>query len=401
MKILMLTPYLPYPPVSGGQVRSYNLIKNLAGKHEITLFSLIKDEEEKKFVRELEKFCKKVKVFKRPPRPWTLRNILKTGFSTYPFLVIRNLSAEERVAVEEELRDGKFDLIHAENFYAMPHIPQTSTPILLTEQTIFYRVYKFFVDSLSWYLFWIKPVLSIDVVKLRYWESHYWRRADFLAVVSEEDSSRIKELVPRKKVYIIPNGVDFDYYNQKKYKKNDYPTILFGAADFHWMENKEGAKILIDEIWPIIKKRVKNAKLWIVGKIAPRALSFYVGKPDIVIQEIEDSREVYQKSWVLVAPMRSGGGSRTKFFEAMASGLPIVTTEKGMEGIKAENGKEIFVSNNSRQLAEKTTDLLENRKLAEEVGKRAKKLVEREYGWERSANQLDKLYQEVGNAKKG
>ena len=116
MKILMLTPYLPFPPSSGGQVRSYNLIKNLAQKHEITLFSLIKKEEEKKYVLELEKYCKKVKVFKRSPRPWTLRNILKTGFSSYPFLVIRNSSDEEKEALINELNDNRFDLIHAETF---------------------------------------------------------------------------------------------------------------------------------------------------------------------------------------------------------------------------------------------------------------------------------------------
>ena len=89
MKVLMLTPYLPYPPSSGGQVRSYNLIKNLAKHHQITLFSLIKYEEEKKYIKELKKYCADVKVFKRSVKPWTLRNILRTVFGYYPFLVIR------------------------------------------------------------------------------------------------------------------------------------------------------------------------------------------------------------------------------------------------------------------------------------------------------------------------
>ncbi|HJY98778.1 MAG TPA: hypothetical protein VJ227_03620, partial [Patescibacteria group bacterium] len=94
MKILMLTPYLPFPLMSGGQTRSYNLIKNLSKKHEITLFSLIKDDRERENIKELEKFCKKVKVFNRPAKPWTLSNIVRTGLSSYPFLVIRNLATE-------------------------------------------------------------------------------------------------------------------------------------------------------------------------------------------------------------------------------------------------------------------------------------------------------------------
>ncbi len=400
MRVLMVTPYLPYPPVSGGQVRSYNLIKNLASKHKITLFSLIKGDDEKKYVKEIEKYCEEVRIFKRPEKPWTLKNILKTGFGLYPFLVIRNLAEEEKLAIKEVLKKEKFDLIHAENFYAMPHIPETSIPILLTEQTIFYRVYRLFVDSLPWYFFWLKPILLIDVLKLKYWESKYWKTVDHLAVVSKEDSSRIKQLTKRKKVYIVPNGVDFDYFSQRRYRKNRYPTILFGAADFHWMENKEGAIILMQEIWPKIKKEVKNARLWIVGKIAPQALSSYTNLKNITIQEIDDNREAYQKAWVLVAPMRSGGGSRTKFFEAMASGLPIATTYKGMEGIAAENNKEIFYSDNLEELAENAIKLIKDEELTKRVGRKARELVKKKYGWEKSAEELDRVYQEIGTSEK-
>ncbi|MGB9706635.1 MAG: glycosyltransferase family 4 protein [Microgenomates group bacterium] len=399
MKILMLTPYLPYPPTSGGQVRSYNLIKNLAGKHEITLFSLIKDEQEKKYTKELEKFCTKVRVFRRPAKPWTLRNILRTGFGPYPFLVIRNFSNEEKEAVKRELENQEFDLIHAENFYVMPHIPKTSIPILLTEQTILYRVYQHFVESLPWYLFWLKPILAIDVWKLKYWETYYWRTADFLVAVSKEDSLHIKNLTSGKRVDIIPNGVDFNYFARRKFKKNKRPTVLFGAADFHWMQNKEGAKILINDIWPKIKKRVASARLWIVGQIAPQALSSYLNQKDIVIQEISDSREAYQRSWVLVAPMRSGGGSRTKFFEAMASGLPIVTTPEGIEGIAAKNEKEVVTEDDFDLLANKAIELLLDPKRAEKIGLGGKKLVKEKYDWRKSAEKLNKLYQEIGSEK--
>jgi len=396
----MLTPYLPYPPSSGGQVRSYNLIKNLSKKHEITLFSLIKTDNEKKYVSELEKYCKKVRIFKRPEKPWTLKNILRTGFGLYPFLVIRNLSDEEKTAVAEELTKEKFDLIHAENFYAMPHIPNTTVPILLTEQTIFYAVYKRFVESLSWYLFWLKPALMIDVLKLKYWETYYWKKANLLVDVSEEDNFQIKKQVPNKRVYIVPNGVDFEYYSKPQYPKNSQPTVLFGAADFHWMENKEGAKVLIEEIWPEIKKHVANAKLWIVGKIAPQALSVYVGQKDIVIQEINDSREAYQRSWVLVAPLRSRGGSRTKFFEAMASGLPIVTTSMGIEGIRVNDSQQIMIANDRNQMIAKAISVLEDKKLAKNIGQQARDLVSDDYDWKKCALLLDKVYQEVENESK-
>ena len=86
MKILMLTPYLPFPLLSGGQIRTYNLLKNLKSKHEITLFAYIRKESERKYIKELEKYCHKVRVFKRRPA-WDIRNILFAGLSSYPFLV--------------------------------------------------------------------------------------------------------------------------------------------------------------------------------------------------------------------------------------------------------------------------------------------------------------------------
>jgi len=396
MKVLMLTPYLPYPPASGGQVRSYNLIKNLSKKHKITLFSLIKDEKEKTYIKELEKFCVKVRVFKRPPKPWSLKNILKTGFSLYPFLVVRNLSEEEKAAIQKELQRERYDLIHAENFYVMPHIPKTDTPILLTEQTILYRVYEHFVESMPWYFFWLKPIMMIDVLKLKFWEVYYWKHSDFLAAVSEDDREHIKELTGKRKVAVIPNGVDFHFYNKRIYNRNKDPTVLFGAADFHWMQNKEGAVLLLGKVWPLIKKAVPKAKLWIVGKTVASALKKYLNEKDILIEEVEDSRIAYQKAWVLAAPMKSGGGSRTKFFEAMASGLPIVTTAEGAEGIGAKNGAEIIIENDFKALAKKTAALLLNGKKSERVSENARDLVRKKYDWSQSAELLSKVYKEIG-----
>lgn len=398
MKILMLTPYFPYPPHSGGQTRSYNLIKHLGEKHEITLFSLIKDESERQFIGEMEKYCKKVKVFTRPPKPWTFKNVLRTAFSSYPFLVVRNFSDEEKRAVAQDLENEKYDLIHAENFYTMPYIPQTQIPVVLIEQTIFYQVYKHYVETLPWYLYWLAPIMMIDVWKLKYWETLFLRTADYTAAVSEDDRKHIKQMTKRDKIHIVPNGVDYERFSNPAYAKNKVPTVLFGLADFHWMQNKEGVQILMTSVWPKIKSKVANARLWIAGKIAPQVLSQYLSEKDVTIEEIKDSREAYQKSWVLVAPMKSGGGSRTKFFEAMASGLPIVTTSQGIEGIEAENNKDVIISDNLNKLADEAVKLLQSQKLRETMGKRAQELVESEYTWKASSKQLDKLYEEANNA---
>jgi glycosyltransferase involved in cell wall biosynthesis len=397
MKILMLTPYLPYPPVGGGQTRSYNLIKYLGRKHEITLFSFIKSKSEEVYVREMKKYCKKVVVFQRPAKPWTIRNILKTGFSLYPFLVIRNWTDGVLKKVEEELKSADYDLIHAENFYVMPYIPKTRVPVIFIEQTIFYKVYEHYIETLPWYKSFLKPILYIDVVKLRQWELHYWREAKYISAVSEEDRQHIARLSRRRDIHIIPNGVDYEQFSKIVYPKSEKPLVLFGNADFHWMQNKEGAMLLLEEIWPQIKEKVPDAKLWITGKIAPKILSGYTNLSDVLIEEVpvDKAIEPYQRSWLLVAPMKSGGGSRTKFFEAMASGLAIVTTRQGIEGIAARNGREAVVSDDLQKLARQAIKLIADRKLRESFGEKAKALVKRKYTWDYSARILDNLYNNV------
>src|SRR3972149_8524319 len=112
MKILMLTPYLPYPPASGGQIRSLNLLKYLSKNNEITLIALYKNEKEKSFAKYLESYCKKIYLCKRAEKPWQIKNILKSVLSVLPFLIVRNYSTEAKQTVEQLLKKEYYDVIH-------------------------------------------------------------------------------------------------------------------------------------------------------------------------------------------------------------------------------------------------------------------------------------------------
>src|SRR3989344_2396765 len=266
MKILMLTPYLPYPLLTGGQTRSYNLIKRLSQLgHEITLFCLVKDDSERKFVPELQKFCRQVQVFNRSKKPWTFKNIWLTGFSLYPFLVIRNWAKGERVAIEEKLREEDFDLIHAETFYVMPHIPTTNIPILLVEQTIEYMVYKHFADEFK--IPGIKQLLYLDVAKMKFWELNYWRKAKKVVAMSADDKKSMINQLSNLDVDIVPNGVDSEYFGEKIKKRSLEPIVLY-VGNFSWLQNREAVEVLVKKIWPNIKSKIPSAKLWIIGKNA-------------------------------------------------------------------------------------------------------------------------------------
>lgn len=394
MKILMLTPYLPFPLFSGGQTRSYNLLKNLSNNHEITLFSLIKEEGEKKFIRELEKFCKKVVVFKRSTSPWTLRNILFTGFSLYPFLVVRNFSSEEKQAVAQELLKEKYDLIHAETFYVMPHIPKTNIPTLLVEQTIEYLVYKHYVEKQA--PLFLRPLLWIDLAKIRFWETHFWKKANRVVAMSESDRDAMRKLVSGLKVDIVPNGIDPEYFPVKTKIENGPKRILY-VGNFKWLQNTEAVKLLVNHIWPQIKRSVPDTKLWIVGMgITPEIKALSIGQKDIEISEgIPDIREAYLKSDVLVAPIKGPGGTRLKILEAMASGVPVVTTKVGVEGLEVMDGVHALVHENENELANSVVRILTDGNLAKKLAKNARELVVDNYSWGACAQTLDTIYREV------
>lgn len=392
----MLTPYLPFPDSSGGQIRSYNLIKDLSKKHEITLFSLIKDDSEKRFISELEKYCTKVKVFKRSKSPWTLRNILLTGFGLYPFLVIRNLSPKERSAVNDEINKNHYDLIHAETFYVMPHIPKTNIPILLVEQTIEYLVYKHYVQSLkNPFLRWL---FSIDVAKLKFWETSFWKKADGVVAVSEADKIEMLNLAPKLSVDLVPNGVNLSFFKMKKNWDEKEPKILF-VANFKWLQNAEAAELLLNKVFPIIHKENPKTKILIVGQYIPENILSKNSK-NIIIRNLKEDdqdgiRHAYYESSVFVSPLRGPGGTRLKHFGAMATKLPLITTSVGAEGLGVEDGKNIIIRETPGEIAEATLKLLSDKKYAEVIANNARKLVEEKYSWFMMSEYLDKIYEKT------
>lgn len=394
MKVLMLTPYLPYPLLTGGQTRSYNLIKRLSSLgHKITLFCLVKNNNEREYVGELEKYCKEVQVFNRSEKPWTATNILNTGFSFFPFLVIRNWAKGERREIEKKIKEENFDLIHAETFYVMPHIPRTPIPILLVEQTIEYLVYKHFVDEFKIPL--IKHLLYIDVAKMKYWELKYWKQAKKVVAMSDDDRRAMKREVANVDVDIVPNGVDSEFFSQKVATRSKAPVILY-LGNFTWLQNREAVEVLVKQVWPKIKQNLTNCKLWIIGKNAKEFFSS-LESADIRVDEVEDVREVYQTASVLVAPIYGGGGTRYKNFEAFASGLPVVTTSIGIRGTNVKDKDEVIIRDDPQDIADAVIELINNQSLYKKISSNAKKIVRDNYDWDPIAKKLSNIYEELGS----
>ncbi|OGF99775.1 hypothetical protein A2Y99_02325 [Candidatus Gottesmanbacteria bacterium RBG_13_37_7] len=397
MKILMLTPYLPYPLWSGGQTRSFNLLKYLSKKHHITLFSFIRDEKEKENIRYLKEYCENVKVFSKRP-PWSLTSLMLSGVTFYPLVVCMYLRSEVNKAISQAVEKENFDLIHAETFYVMPNIPVFNIPIILAEQTIEYLVYRHYTHSVG--LWPVKMLMKWDVAKIKFWEKRFWRKSNRVVAMSEADRQMMHHNLPDLKVDLVPNGVDPEFFSQKKVKfKKNGRTVLF-VGNFKWLQNREAVMILVKKVWPKIKRTLKDAKLWIVGKY-PTADILKLRSFDITVSEnINDIRDAYDKSDILLAPIKGPGGTRYKILEAMASGIPVVTTKVGIEGLNAKNEDTVLICEEISELARTTIRVLTDPSLYHKIAFNSRKFVEKNYNWETISNSLDQIYNQAVYEKK-
>lgn len=393
MKVLMLTPYLPYPDSSGGQIRTLNLLKYLCKKNEITLISLIKDKKENDNIKHLLKYCKKVITFQRSKSPWTLNNILRTGFSTDPFLIVRNSAPGVKEAVTKELESEDYDIIHAETFYVMPHIPKTKLPVVMVDQTIEYLVYQHYVNETApWY---IKPLLQIDVEKLKSKERYYWRSADQVVAVSEADKVEMRKLEPNLKVEIVPNGVNLDLF-QKKTNWNTKEKIILFISNFKWLQNVEAAHLLISEVYPLVKKEIPEVKLWIIGQHVPADI---IDRKDagltvksIPEDDVQTLVDAYHDASVFASTIKGPGGTRLKNLASMASQLPIVSTKVGVEGLMMKDKEQVLIGDTPQEIANNIIKVIKSPKLAETIAKNARKHVEKYFDYASITESLDEIY---------
>lgn len=393
----MLTPYLPYPLYSGGQIRSFNLLKNLSRKHQITLFSFIRSENEKKYIANLKEFCVDVKVFLKRP-PWSITSLVLSAISVYPLVVCMYLKKSLRTEIAKAIEKEHFDLIHAETFYVMPNIPPNKIPTILVEQTIEYLVYQHYTESIKFLP--SKLIMNFDVAKIRFWEKRFWSKASRVVAMSEADKHVMQKFVPSLPVDLVPNGVDTEFFTKRSIerKKRD-KTILF-VGNFKWLQNREAVTILIEEIWPEIKKVLSKAKLWIVGRFPTQKILHYASSSIRISSDIYDIRDAYKSADVLLAPIYGPGGTRYKILEAMAAGVPVVTTPTGIEGLGAIHGQEALISERSIQLAKETVKLLTNSFLYRTLVVNGRRLVEKRFNWKTIASNLDQIYQKATYEKK-
>ena len=395
----MISSYLPYPLFSGGQVRLYNLIKELSARHEITLICEKRHHQTAADITEVKKICKEVITVERK-KQWSVSNVFKAGFSSNSFLVTGHTTADFTKKIQQTLADNTFDVIHIETYYVAENLPETSIPVVLAEHNIEYQVYEKFMNRAPLVL---KPLLKLDIRKIRKEEEKLWKKVAAVVAVSREDQKVIKQSGVDS--FLVSNGVNTDQFGFKNLQKaidQKEKRILF-LGDFKWIQNRDSVTFIIKEIWPFIKElgsknKELSIKLWIVGRSIPDSIRSLTSDPTVLFDEQSSNlptEKIFQEASILLAPIRIGGGTSYKILESMSSGTPVVTMQMSADALSAKDGQDIMVGNSAKELAEKSLQLLQNENLYQKISQNGRALVEQNYTWKEIGKKLEGVYEKV------
>ncbi len=389
MKILFVSALYPYPLYSGGQIRVYNLLRELSKKHEITLAAFTRTSEETGVNNKLS-FCKKVITAHRG-RAWQPKYVLGSVLGTHSFLVQSYINPQMRKLLEEELNHTTYDLIHLEPWYVFESLPPTSTPIVSVEHNIEYDVYQKYANSFAVPL--MRPFFYPDIYKMRREEEHIWKKSRAVVAVSYSDRKIITKKIDVKHVEIVPNGVALESFRMRKPISYDEKLRLLYVGSFRWMQNRDAVAFLMRDIWPKIREFYPKAKLRIIGKSAPKGLKKTIGEGGAILDEhVDDIAAEYAQAHILIAPLRVGGGTSYKILEAMASGVPVITSSLGAEGLEMQSGREIMIAKNTQEYVDCLQKIVTDDVFRIKLTHTARSIIEKYYDWGSIASKLDAVW---------
>ncbi len=391
MKILYLIPYSPVNPTFGGALRIYHLLEHLCNNHDVTVAGFSTAEEEKELVKKFPMLEGKTHLIPNPHKNKSRRWLLfKSLFTAHSFWYQITQSEQLQQTFDQLLDHQNFDVIQSE-FPVLAWYRYNSSAIKIidahnVEYDNFRRMTKVKnpFKKLFYYLEWYKFYRE---------ETRVCSKQDALFVTSERDISIFNETVTEVPKYLIPNGVDMNYFQPKEVTQKPHSIVFVGMMKY--VPNYDGINYFLDEIFPGILEQYPDCTFTIIGKNPPPSISRRANKNINVAGFVEDTRPYIDEASVYVVPLRMGGGTRLKIMEALSMKKPLVTTSIGCEGIDVEDRKTALVADDPQAFAEAVMELFENKELADRLTEQGYELVLNKYGWENIGKQMDTAYREL------
>lgn len=391
MRILWTLPYLPWPTTSGSKTRQYHLIRALAQRgHRITLLVQSKVPLSDAAREALEPWLERLVVLPRRALHSPL-NLLASLIVDYPMRVTINGLAPRLRRRFEQLLDEPWDVIQIEHCYGFQPYEKAlrarALPFMLSEHTLESIGDAACHNRLP---LWLRPLNAFDRWRHRRWEQRVLRQPSEVVTVSAIDAERIRRASGRD-ASVVADGVDCAYYEPVQPALHSQRLLFVG--NFEYGANLEAIEWALDEILPQVWMNNPAVRLAIAGHALPASWKLRWNDPRIEWAGYRpDLRELQRRSAVFFAPLKYGGGSKVKILEAMAAGLPVITTGKGVAGLQVENGEHYLGSDDGDQLALLVTRLLNQPWRMSQLSQAGRAFVRLHHDWSVAAQALEGVY---------
>jgi glycosyltransferase involved in cell wall biosynthesis len=373
LRLMLLTPYDPYPPRYGGVISTWQMIRYLGSRHDLTLVTFMHPEQTRQ---------------PHPERMHYLERLCGVAWSgPHPLeslpLKVRDRSVESMCKALRSIPTRRFHAAIIDQIFMAEYRGDIEAPAILKE----HNIESSLLEQASRGV-WDMPLPthfenpSHEAALLRSYENRAWADFPVRTVVSEPDRAEMERRVTVGRTVLVPNGAD-PATAIPNLRPGSMTVLFAGALDY--FPNIEATTFLAREIWPWVRLRNPQARLIVAGRTpAPAVGEALRGVPGVELRANPPSmRDIAAGCSITIAPLRLGGGVRIKILESMAWGLPVVSTVRGCEGILVEDGVHLLIRDDPREFAEAILELLANQELWRRLHGIAYGLVETTYSWSR------------------
>ncbi len=397
MNILWVKTELLHPLDKGGKLRSYHMLRELKrnGLHRITYITLDDGRGGREARAQASEYCDElVRIPFHPPAKGSIGfyvDLALNLFSKLPYAVARYRSAALQRAINARVAAGDVDLVVCDFLAPSVNVSEDlPCPAVLFEHNVEALIWKRHSEVAANPL--KRGYLAVQWERMRAFEARECRRYDYVVTVSPEDRILVSQEYGTETVADVPTGVDTEYFTPSGTQPRDGLNMVFtGSMD--WMPNDDAVRFFLGGVWPRIRAALPNATFTVVGRNPSAALVALSSQETgvTVTGRVDDVRPYMERAAVYLVPLRIGGGTRLKIFEAMAMGLPVVSTWVGAEGLPVTDGQDIVLADAPEQFANAAVRLLTDQARAHAIGDEASRAVRARAGWDRAARVFDEI----------
>jgi sugar transferase (PEP-CTERM/EpsH1 system associated) len=393
MKILWLNANLLLPLDKGGKLRTWHLMRHLAAHHDITYVSFCEPDHDPAHREGMLEVSRRVEVVPRADTPkGTLRFQAEAAghlFSTLPYAVGKYRSKPYRRIVQDLLDRENFDLIVCDFLFPAVNLPRRlPCPAVIFTHNVESEIWRRHAETKTGRL--SRALFTTQWRRMLRYEGRTLARFDLILAVSAADRDTFRTLYGRDAtapIYVVPTGVDTEYFRPMAVAPAPNHLVFTGSMD--WLPNEDGMLYFVREILPLIRRDEPETTFSIIGRApTPAVRRLAEGQGIEVTGRVDDVRPHVARGGIYVVPLRIGGGTRLKIFEAMAMGCPVVSTTVGAEGLPVNDGQDVVLADGPERFAGAVVRLIRDAGARAALGQAARRSVEA-YAWPVVAADLD------------